>query len=78
MAILTVGAILFSGVVALGGLMIGGNRGLRQEIGQMRQDFSEDMKQIETRIASLEQRMFHLEGLLEGLREAITYTRPAC
>ena len=68
MAILTVGAILFSGVVALGGLMIGGNRGLRQEIGQMRQDFSEDMKQIETRIASLEQRMFHVEGLLEGLR----------
>ena len=88
MAILTVGAILFSGVVALGGLMIGGNRGLRQEIGQMRQD----MAQIEVRlnkkmddrfgviegqISELRERMAHLEGLLEGLREAITYTRPA-
>ena len=50
-AILTVG-------VALAGLILTGNRGLRQD---MRQD-----------MARLEHSQAKLEGLLEGLREAIT------
>ena len=68
-AVLAVGA-------TLGGLILTGNRGLRQD---MRQDMAqletrlrEDMKQLSERVARLEHSQAKLEGLLEGLREAIT------
>ena len=41
---------------------------LRQEIGHLR----EDMTRLDERVARLEHGQARLEGLLEGLREAIT------
>ena len=62
-AVLAVGA-------TLGWLILTGNRGLRQDI---RQDMAKLEARLDERIGRLErERMAHLEGLLEGLREAIT------
>ena len=65
--------------VALGGLILTSNRGLRQDMAQMetrlREDMSQlrgDVKQLGDRVARLEHGQAKLEGLLEGLREAIT------
>ena len=62
--------------VALAGLILTGNRGLRQD---MRQDMAQlesrlrdDIKQLGDRVGRLEHGQAKLEGLLEGLREAIT------
>ena len=46
--------------VAIGGLVLAGQRALRQDIAGLRQD-----------VLQLRERMAHLEGHLEGLREAI-------
>ena len=46
---------------ALAGLILTSNRGLRQ-----------DIKDLRGEVGELRERMAHLEGLLEGLREAIT------
>ena len=68
---------------ALAGVILTGNRGLRQDI---RQDMARLETRLDERISGLEsrfdglerqfgelrERMAHLEGLLEGLREAIT------
>ena len=68
-AVLAVGA-------TLGGLILTGNRGLRQDIRQdmarMESQLREDMKQLSERVARVEHSQAKLEGLLEGLREAIT------
>ena len=71
-AVLAVGA-------TLGGLILTGNRGLRQDMARLetrlREDISqlrEDMKQLSERVARVEHSQAKLEGLLEGLREAIT------
>ena len=75
-AVLAVGA-------TLGGLILTGNRGLRQDMRQdiaqletrLREDISQlrgDMKQLAERVGRLEHSQAKLEGLLEGLREAIT------
>ena len=53
-------AILAMGV-ALAGVILTATRGLRQDINNLRGEVGE-----------LRERMAHLEGLLEGLREAIT------
>ena len=65
--------------VALGGLILTSNRGLRQDMAQMETRLREDMiqlrgdlKQLGDRVARLEHGQAKLEGLLEGLREAIT------
>ncbi len=65
--------------VALAGLILASNRGLRRDMAQLRQDMArlearlrEDMKQLGERVARLEHGQARLEGLLEGLREAIT------
>jgi hypothetical protein len=65
--------------VALGGLILTSSRGLRQEMTQMesrlRQEMGhlrEDMTRLSERVARLEHGQVRLEGLLEGLREAIT------
>lgn len=57
-------AILAVGV-AIAGLVLAGQRSLRLDIAELRKD-----------VGQLRERMAHLEGLLEGLREAIG-TRPA-
>ena len=69
--------------VALAGVILTGNRGLRLDI---RQDMARLETRLDERISGLEsrfdglerqfgelrERMAHLEGLLEGLREAIS------
>ncbi len=68
-AIVAVGA-------ALAGLIVTSVRGLRQDIRQdmarLESRMREDMKQLSDRLARVEHSQAKLEGLLEGLREAIT------
>ena len=64
-AVLAIGA-------ALAGLILTSNRGLRQDIRQDMAQLREDMKQLGERVARVEHSQAKLEGLLEGLREAIT------
>ena len=52
--------------VALAGLILTGQRAIRTELATQRQE-----------IAALREWMAHLEGLLEGLREALTRERAA-
>ena len=52
--------------IALAGLILNGQRVLRAEITGLRAE-----------VGQLRERMAHLEGLLEGLREAITHSRVA-
>ena len=65
--------------VALAGLILTSVRGLRQDmqaqIGGLRGEIAGlrgEIAEIRGEIAQLRERMAHLEGLLEGLREAIT------
>ena len=51
--------------IALGAIVIGSIANLRTE---MRTDF----RAVETRLSAVEQRQTRTEGLLEGLRDAIT------
>ena len=60
-AVLAVGA-------TLGGLILTSSRGLRQDMRRL----DERISGLESQIGELRERMAHLEGLLEGLREAIT------
>ena len=64
------------GIVAVGaalaGLILTGNRGLRQDMARMEARLDERIGRLESQFGELRERMAHLEGLLEGLREAIT------
>ena len=53
-------------------MILSSSRGLRQDIQQDIARLREDMKQLSDRVARLEHSQAKLEGLLEGLREAIT------
>ena len=68
-AVLAIGA-------TLAGLILTGNRGLRKDMrDDMKQGESrlrDDIKQLGERVAQVEHSQAKLEGLLEGLREAIT------
>ena len=68
-------------VVAVGatlaGLILSGQRAIRVELAAQRKEFSERFTALEQHIAALRERMAHLEGLLDGLREAITIQRGA-
>ena len=68
-AVLAIGA-------TLGGLILTGNRGLRQDIrqdmAQLESRLRDDIKQLGDRVGRLEHGQAKLEGLLEGLREAIS------
>ena len=74
--------------VALAGVILTSSRGLRQDIRQdmaqletrVREDISQlrgDMNQLAERVGRMEHSQAKLEGLLEGLREAITGRAPA-
>ena len=67
----------------MGGLILTGNRGLRQDMDRMESQLREDMgklesrlrddiKQLGDRVGQLEHSQAKLEGLLEGLREDIS------
>ena len=65
--------------VAQSGLILTSNRGLREDMARMearlREDTSQlrdDIKQLGERVARMEHGQAKLEGLLEGLREAIS------
>ena len=69
--------------VTLAGLILTSSRGLRQDIRQdmaqletrVREDISQlrgDMNRLAERVGRMEHSQAKLEGLLEGLREAIT------
>ena len=71
--------IIISILIPLGGLILVQSRSLRRDMTQMEARLREDtsqlgsrMDRIESQIGELRERMAHLEGLLEGLREAIT------
>lgn len=68
--------------VALAGLILATNRGLRQDMARMEKRLDGRIDSLESRIdefqsrvdgqiAALRERMAHVEGLLSGLREAI-------
>ena len=59
--------------IALAGLILTTHRATRREIAEIRGGIAE----LRGEIAQLRERMAHLEGLLEGLREAITRSRAA-
>ena len=72
LAILAVG-------VALAGVILTSIRGLRQDMARLESRLDERINGLESRFDAMEkqfgelrERMAHLEGLLEGLREAIT------
>ena len=59
--------------VALAGLILNGQRAILTELAFQRQGIAA----LREGFAALRERMAHLEGLLEGLREAITRKRVA-
>ncbi len=70
--------------VALAGVMLTGQRTIRAELADQRQEmtalrkeFGERFTALEQHIAELRERMAHLEGLLDGLREAIALRQGA-
>ena len=63
--------------VTLAGLILNGQRYQREEIKTLREETQAGFKALREAIISLRERMAHLEGLLEGLREAITGRRVA-
>ena len=50
---------------------------LRAEMKAIRDEFRGEMNQVHTEVGGLRERMAKLEGLLEGLREAITGRKAA-
>ena len=69
--------------VALAGMILTSSRGLRQDMAQMESRLDKRISGLESQINELRERMTHevgelrermarLEGLLEGLREAIS------
>ena len=66
----------FGGGRALAGLILTSSRGLEsrldERINKLESQLREDMKQLTERVARVEHSQAKLEGLLEGLREAIT------
>ena len=62
--------------VALAGVILTSLRGtearLREDMGKLESRLRDDIKQLADRVARVEHSQAKLEGLLEGLREAIS------
>lgn len=69
-------AILGTGLVIIG-VILAGQRSLRAEMRDRFNTVDTRLTTIEHQQGELRERMAHLEGLLDGLREAITGTRGA-
>ena len=73
-------AILAVGV-AVPGVVLNGQRTARQDIKEFRQEMKQDIGELRTdldgRMRAVEHSQAKLEGLLEGLREAIAGRRDA-
>ena len=63
--------------IALGGLMLNGQRTLRQDLLGRMDKLGEEIVELRGEVGQLRECMAHLEGLMEDLREAITGPRPA-
>ena len=63
--------------VTLAGLILNGQRYQREAIKTLREETQTGFKALREEMNHLRERMAHLEGLLEGLREAITGRRVA-
>ena len=68
---------IISASIALAGLILNGQNSLRREMQKQREETQGEFKSLREGIGELRERMAHLEGLLEGLREAITGRRVA-
>ena len=64
----TVTVPICSGLLVLAGLILTQSRAIRSELREAARERTE----LRSQIGELRERMAHLEGLLEGLREAIT------
>ena len=58
--------------VALAGVILASARWLRQDVARLESRLETQINALRVEIGKLRERMAHLEGLLEGLREAIT------
>ena len=63
--------------IALAGLILAGNRRSDLRLGHLETSVEARFERLEASVGELRERMAHLEGLLEGLREAITRNRAA-
>ena len=63
--------------IALASLMLAGQRSMRHDIAEVRNDLGRQIADVRDQVAQLRERMAHLEGLLDGLREAIARNRAA-
>ena len=75
--IISLGGLFLTVSVALAGLILSQSRALRRYMDQMESRFDSRMSRMESQIGDPRERMAHLEGLLEGLRAAITRRRAA-
>ena len=58
--------------IALAGLILNGQRSIAKSIAELRGELNALREQVNSDIAALSERVARLEGLLEGLRDAIT------
>ena len=58
--------------IALAGLILNGQRSIAKSIAELRGELNALREQVNHDIAALSERVARLEGLLEGLRDAIT------
>ena len=81
--IVSLGGLILTGGGALASLILVQSRAIRRDMTQMESRFGdrmdrmesrlrEDLERLDGRVARLEHSQAKLEGLLEGLREAIT------
>ena len=57
--------------IALAGLILNGQRSIAKSIAELRGELNALREQVNRDIAALSERVARLEGLLEGLRDAI-------
>ena len=70
-AIVTVGIALAGVGVALAGVILTSIRGVRQDMARLESRLDGKIDALSAQLGELRERMAHLEGLMEGLREAI-------
>lgn len=63
--------------IVLAGIILNGQRNLRADYHALRAEMERRFERIEERLSALERGQAKLEGLLEGLREAISGRRAA-
>ena len=75
--IVSLGLTIVTVGIMLAGLILHGQRTQRADIKALREETQSEFKAVQEEIGGLRERMAHLEGLIDGLREAITGRRVA-